>query len=103
MAEIWYLEADTENLDGKTKHDRSFIECIEILELRPERWDSDVDSIPNLMTGDPFVDGSGRIFLCVKVLDDELEVFPDKRWKPGWYKSDVTIVGMETKLRLKKK
>ena len=104
MAEIWYLENDAETLEDleeKVKHDRSFIECIEILELKPEAWDSEADTLPKLITGDPFVDQSGRIFLCVRVLEDELEVFPDKRWKPGWYKSGVTIVGFETKLRLK--
>lgn len=103
MAEIWYLEIDSEDLDDKVKHDRSFIECIEILELKPEAWHSDVDTIPDLKTGDPFVDQSGRIMLCVKVVEEELEPFPDKRWKPGWYKSPVTIVGMESKLRMKAK
>lgn len=102
MAEIWYLEVDTENLEDKEKHDRSFIECIEILELTPEGWHSEVDAVPELKTGDPFVDNSGRIFLCLRVFEDELEVFQDKRWKPGWYKSGVTIVGYENKLRLKK-
>ncbi len=103
MAEIWYLEVDTENLEDKVKHDRSFIECIEILELKPEGWETDTESLPTLKTGDPYVDQSGRIFLCVRVLEDELEDFPDKRWKPGWYKSGVTIVGFENKLRLKAK
>ncbi len=103
MAEIWYLHVDTESLEGKEKqHDRSFIECIELLELKPEGWDSEQDIIPNLKTGDPFADSSGRIYICLKVLDDELEAFPDKRWKPGWYKSDVTIVGYENKLMAKK-
>lgn len=103
MAEIWYLESETESLEGQVKHERSFIECIDILELDPEGWESESGAVPNLLTGDPFVDGCGRITLCVRVLEDELEPFPDKRWKPGWYKSPVTIVGMETKLRLKAK
>ena len=103
MAEIWYLGMDAETLEDKVMHERSFVECIELLELNPDGWDSEHDSIPVLKTGDPFVDESGLITLCVKVLEDELEAFPDKRWKPGWYKSKVTIVGMETKLRLKAK
>lgn len=102
MAEIWYLEIDTENLEDKEKHDRPFFECIELLELAPEGWHSEVDTIPELKTGDPFVDNSGRILLCLRVFEDELEASQDKRWKPGWYKSGVTIVGLETKLRLKK-
>jgi len=103
MAEIWYLEIDSEDLEDKVKHDRSFIECIEILELKPDEWHSEPDTMPDLKTGDPFVDQSGRIILCVKVLEDELEAFADKRWRSGWYKSPVTIVGMESKLRLNAK
>ena len=103
MAEIQYLEVGTESLEEIEKqYDRSFIECIELLELIPEGWDSEPDSIPNLKTGDPFADNSGRIYICLRVFDDELEVFQDKRWKPGWYKSNVTIVGYENKLMAKK-
>ena len=103
MAEVWYLDVDTENLENKEKREHSFIECIELLELKPEGWHAESDSVPTLKTGDPFVDASGRIFLCVRVLEDELEGFPDKRWKAGWYNSGVTIVGFENKLRLKAK
>ncbi|MEM7008808.1 MAG: hypothetical protein AAF462_06690 [Thermodesulfobacteriota bacterium] len=103
MAEVWYLEIDSENLEDKTKLEHTFIECIELLELKPEGWHAEAESMPDLKTGDPFVDQSGLISVCVRVLDDELEPFPDKRWKPGWYKSKVTILGYENKLRLKAK
>ncbi len=102
MAEIWYLEVDTESLENREKHELPFEECIELLELRPEGWHSESDALPELLTGDPFVDASGRIYLCLRVFDEELEAFQDKRWKPGWYKSGVTIVGYENKLRMKK-
>ena len=103
MAEIWYLEMDSENLEDKVMHERDFVECIDILELDHNGWEAEHDAIPSLKTGDPFYDASGRIVLCVRVFEDELETFQDKRWKPGWYKSKITIVGMETKLRLDSK
>ena len=103
MAEVWYLEINTKELEDEQKREHSFIECIELLELKPESWHAELDSLPELTTGDPFADNSGRIYICIRVSEDELEGFPDKRWKPGWYKSGVTIVGFENKLRLKDK
>ena len=103
MAEIWYLEIESETLDDKVKKDHPFVECIELLELHPEGWNAEIDAVPELKTGDPFFDTSGYVAVCVRVLEDELEAFPDKRWKPGWYKSKVTIVGLENKLRSKAK
>ena len=103
MAEIWYLEIDTETLDDKVRHERPFVECIELLELDSDGWSAETESIPDLKTGDPFVDSSGYVSLCVRVFQDELDSFEDKRWKPGWYKSKITIVGLENKLRFKAK
>jgi hypothetical protein len=39
----------------------------------------------------------------MRVGEDEVAKYDDKRWKPGWYKSSLTIVGFEKNLRKKPK
>ena len=99
MAEIWYLEIGTETLENEVKHERPFLECVSLLELEPDGVINDVDTIPDLRTGDPFVDIGGRVTICVRVFQAELDGVEDSRWKPGWYKSDITVIGMAKKLK----
>ena len=99
MAEIWNLEIGADTLDDKVKHELPFVECIDLLELLPDEWSSDTETIPDVKTGDPFVDSSGYICVCVRVFQDEVDSVGDKGWKPGWYKSKVTVIGLLDKLR----
>ncbi|GJM17375.1 MAG: hypothetical protein DHS20C13_27020 [Thermodesulfobacteriota bacterium] len=99
MAEIWYLELGTEKLDNETKQERPFLECVALLELEPDDVMPDLDAIPDLRTGNPFVDIGGRVNICVRVFQAELDGVEDSRWKPGWYKSDITVIGMAKKLK----
>ncbi len=99
MAEIWYLEIGTEALDNEVKHDRPFLECVDLLEIAPNGISAEIGAIPDLYTGDPFVDIGGRVTICVRVFQAELDSVDDNRWKPGWYKSEVTVIGMAKKLK----
>ncbi len=104
MAEVWYLNVDTESLEGSEPTQVLELgRCIELLDLNPDRWDAELDALPELKTGDPLVDESGFVYVFMRVNGDELDAYGDKRWKPGWYKSPLTIVGFETNLRKKSK
>ena len=99
MAEIWYLEIGTGTLDNEVKHERPFLECVDLLEIKPDGWSTEIGAIPDLRTGDPFVDIGGRVTICVRVFQAELDSIEDNRWKPGWYKSEITVIGMAKKLK----
>ncbi|HET7289243.1 MAG TPA: hypothetical protein VFJ67_02300 [Thermodesulfobacteriota bacterium] len=104
MAEIWYLPVDSESVEGReAQYERPFRDTIEILELTPEKWQCGPGEFPELKTGDPFVDESGFVYVLMRVGEDEVAKYDDKRWKPGWYKSSLTIVGSEKNLRKKPK
>ena len=104
MAEIWYLSIDTESLEGMdARHEHVFIECVEILELTPDKWVHEPQAVPELKTGNPLIDESGYGYGLMRVTEEEINEFGDDRWKPGWYKSSLTIVGFEKKLRKKPK
>lgn len=104
MAEIWYLGIDTGSLAGVDARDeRNLIECVELLELTPDKWVHEPQGVPDLKTGDPLIDESGYVYVLMRVTEEEINEFGDDRWKPGWYKSSLTIVGFEKKLRKKPK
>lgn len=104
MAEVWYLSIDTESLeDTQPRHERAFHECIEILELTPEKRECGPDEVPDLKTGNPLVDESGYVYVVVRVTEEELDDSGEGVWEPGWYKSSLTIVGYERELRKKPK
>jgi hypothetical protein len=104
MAEIWYLPVDSESVEGSEAHyQRPLRDAIEFLELTPEKWQRGPDDFPELKTGNPFVDESGYVYVMMRVGEDEVAKYDDKRWKPGWYKSSLTIVGFEKNLRKKPK
>ena len=104
MAEIWYLGIETESLeDVEAVHERAFHECVELLELTPEKRECGPEAVPELKTGNPLVDESGYIYVLMRVTEDEINTHSEGDWEPGWYKSSVTIVGFENKLRKKPK
>ena len=104
MAEIWYLPIDTESLEGlEAQYERDFRDGIELLELTPAKWQCEPEGFPKLKTGDPLVDDSGYVHVMMRVTGEEVDKYEDKRWKPGWYKSSLTIVGFEKNLRKKPK
>ena len=104
MAEVWYLNNETESLEGlEPRQELELGRCIELLDLTPDRLDSEVDTLPVIKTGISLVDESGYVYVFMKVLEDELNTYGDKRWKPGWYKSPLTLIGFETNLRKKPK
>jgi hypothetical protein len=104
MAEIWYLPIDVQSLEGAEAHyERNFRDSIEILELTPEKWQCGPDEFPELKTGNPLVDDSGFVYVMMRVSAEEVDKHEDKRWKPGWYRSSLTIVGVEKNLRKKPK
>lgn len=104
MAEVWYLNVDMESTEGVEPTETLELgRCIELLDLDPERWDTELDSFPKLKTGDPLIDESGFVFVYLSVGADEIEAYGDMRWKPGWYRSPLTLVGFETNLRKKSK
>jgi hypothetical protein len=104
MAEIWYLPIESESVEGlEPQYERPLRDGIELLELTPGKWQCGPDEFPVLKTGNPLVDDSGYVYVMMRVTDGELEKFDDKRWKPGWYKSSLTIVGFEKNLRKKPK
>lgn len=104
MAEIWYIPIGAESLEGlEVKYERNFRDSVEILELTPKRWLCGPEEFPQLKTGNPLVDDSGFVYVMMRVSSDELQKYDDENWKPGWYKSSLTIVGMEKNLRKKPK
>lgn len=104
MAEIWYLGVGTGSLEGlQARHEKPLGECIELLEITPEKWVSPPDAIPDLTTGNPLIDDSGYVYVMMRAGEGELAGYGDKGWKPGWYKSHLTIVGFEKNLRKKPK
>jgi hypothetical protein len=104
MAEIWYLPIDTVSVEGmEAQYSRDFRDGIEILELTPEKWQCGPDEFPQLKVGNPLVDDSGFVYVMMRVSSEEVNKYEDKRWKPGWYKSSLTIVGVERNLRKKPK
>ncbi len=104
MAEIWYLPIDSESVEGReVQYERPFRDSIELLELTPVKWQCGPGEFPELKTGNPLVDESGYVYVMMRVSEDEVSGYDDKRWKPGWYKSSLTIVGFEKNLRKKPK
>lgn len=104
MAEIWYLGIGTETLEGlEPRHTASFAECVELLGVTPEKWESAPDEVPSLKTGNPLVDESGYIYVMLRAGEDDVSGHEDKGWKPGWYRSALTIVGFEKNVRKKPK
>ena len=104
MAEIWYLPIDTESIEGmEAQYERNLRDAIELLEITPVKWQCGTDEFPVLKTGDPIVDDSGYVYVMMRVGGDEMAAYEDKRWKPGWYKSSLTIIGFEKNLRKKPK
>ncbi|MEQ9620289.1 MAG: hypothetical protein RIG61_14100 [Deltaproteobacteria bacterium] len=102
MAEVWFISIDTRSLEGlEPRHEGSFIECVEFLELRPDNWECEPEALPDFKTGNPLIDDSGYIYVLMRATGEEIEEFGDNRWKPGWYKSPLTIVGFEKNLRKK--
>lgn len=104
IAEVWYLEIETEHLDGKDpRYEFDFNECITLLELSQGRWRSDPDKFPRLKTGNPVVDDSGYVRVYVRVTHDEIQNLGQaNEWKAGWYFSPLTVIGAERKLKSKK-
>ncbi len=104
MAEVWYLEMETKTLENKEPRYRfDFDKCIELFNLSPGRWKCEPDKVPDLRTGNPLIDQvMGYVGVLVRVTQDELEGFGDKRWKPGWYLSPLTPIGAEKVLARKK-
>ncbi|MEW6145512.1 MAG: hypothetical protein AB1598_10890 [Thermodesulfobacteriota bacterium] len=104
MAEIWYLPVDSESVEGmEAQYERPFHQAIELLELTPEKWQCGPDEFPGLKTGNPLIDESGYVYVMLRVGGDEVTKYEDHRWKPGWYRSSLTIVGFEKNLRKKPK
>ena len=102
MAEVWYLNVDMESVEGaEPTQTLELGRCIELLDLTPDKWDTELDSFPELKTGDPLVDESGFVYVYLRIEADEIETYGDRRWKPGWYRSPLTLVGFETNLRKK--
>lgn len=97
MAEVWYLEMDTVTLDGKeARYTIDFNECVHLLKLSPERWRCEPERIPNLKTGNPLIDEAGYVCVLVKVTQDEIDsTGVGRQWKPGWYLSPLTLIGVE--------
>ena len=104
MAEIWYMEMNAENLDGQEpRYSLEFTECIELLKLSPQRWKCEPDKVPNIKTGNAFIDESGYVGVVVVVTQDEIEALAIKgEWKAGWYLSPLTLVGTEKAMASKK-
>jgi len=101
MAQVWYLEIDIEDIEGKDpRYELDFTECINLLDLSPKRWRSDPEKFPQLKTGNPVVDDSGYVCVYARVFPDEIRNsgFADE-WKPGWYFSPITVISAEKKLK----
>ncbi len=101
MAEVWYLDIDTVSLEGKRPiHKREFKECIELLRLSPESWKWSLEETLQLKTGDPLIDESGYVYVLVRVTEDEIETqLAEEGWKPGWYRSSLSVIKAEENLR----
>ena len=99
MAEIWYLNTDTETLDGiEPRYKIPFKDCVELFELSDDCWKCKSMQIPDLKTGDPFFDESGYIHVLVKVMSKELKATGQRGWKAGWYLSPLTVIIAAQKL-----
>ena len=106
MAEVWYLEMDTLTLEGmEPRYKLEFKECIELFKLSSERWKCETDEVPNLKTGNPFIDDIGYIGVLVRVTQDEVKASIEElgKWKSGWYLSPLTLIGAEKNLAEKNK
>jgi len=99
MADIWYLNTDTETLDGmEPRYIIPFKACIDLFELSDDCWKCKSMQIPALKTGDPLFDHSGYVYVFVKVMSKELKGIGQKGWKAGWYQSPLTVINAERKL-----
>ena len=94
MAEIWYIGITETEFDEKEQkiHEIPLRACIELLDLRPKYFVSDLDEFPKLQTGDPLIDGSGYIYVLVKLTQDEIDSEKEGSFKEGFYKLPITVV-----------
>ncbi len=101
MAEIWYIEiTETEFNEKEQKiHEISFRACIELLDLRSRYLTCKLDEFPKLQTGDPIVDGSGYIYVIIKLTQEEIDSEQEGSYKEGFYKLPKTVVETENILR----
>ncbi|MFQ5788256.1 MAG: hypothetical protein ACE5H1_09785 [Thermodesulfobacteriota bacterium] len=99
MADIWYLNTDTETLDGmEPRYIIPFKDCIDLFELSDDCWKCKSKQIPDLKTGNQLIDESGYIYVLVKVMSKELKAIGKRGWKAGWYLSPLTVINAEKKL-----
>ena len=94
MAEIWYVGiTETEFNEKEQKiHEVPLRACIELLDLRPRYFSSTLEEFPKLQTGDPLVDGSGYIYVLVRLTQEEIDSEQEGSFKEGFYKMPKTVV-----------
>ncbi len=94
MAEIWYVGiTETEFNEKEQKiHVIPLRACIELLDLRPRYLTCNLDEFPKLQTGDPLVDGSGYIYVLIKLTQEEIDSEKEGSFREGFYKLPKTVV-----------
>ena len=94
MAEIWYVGiTETEFNEKEQKiHEIPFRACIELLDLRSRYLICKLDEFPTLQTGDPLIDGSGYIFVLIRITQEEIDSEQEGSFKEGFYKLPKTVV-----------
>lgn len=94
MAEIWYVGiTETEFNEKEQKiHEIPLRACIELLDLRPRYLTCSLDEFPELQTGDPLVDGSGYIYVLIKLTQEEIDSEKEGSFREGFYKLPKTVV-----------
>jgi len=102
MAEIWYVGiTETEFNENEQKiHEIPFRACIELLDLRSKYFICKLDEFPKLQTGDPLVDGSGYIFVLIKITQEEIDSEQEGSFKEGYHKLPKTVVETGNILRV---
>ena len=101
MAEIWYIGiTETEfNEEEQKIHEISLRTCIELLDLKSRYLTCNLDEFPILKTGNPLEDGSGYIYVIIKLTQEEIDAENEGSYKEGCYKLPNTLVEIENILR----
>jgi len=97
MAGIFYFSVE----DKEASNDRQMFEipledCVRLFDLRPKQRVCGPDEFPNLLTGNPLVDSGGYIHVLLRVSADEAGKSEEKGYGPGWYKTHMTVIEIQS-------
>lgn len=97
MADIFYFSVeDKEASDDKQMFEIPLKDCVRLFDLRPKQRECGLDEFPSLLTGNPLVDSGGYIHVLLRVSVDEAGKSEEKGYEPGWYKTHMTVIEIQS-------